>query len=106
LSGRRVHERYVCELPIVLIHGEREYPGTATNISLGGMYVVTDALIEYGTTIKARFRLPALKEDTECDVVVRWKKPDGVGAQFGSLRAKEVWGLNQLFKGLEVEPEQ
>lgn len=106
MSGRRVHERYVCELPILLIHDGQEFPGTATNISLGGMYVVTEAAFDYGTSIKARFRLPALKQDTECDVVVRWKKPDGVGAQFGSLRAKEVWGLNQLFKGLDVEPER
>jgi hypothetical protein len=106
LSGRRVHERYVCELPIVLVHDGQELTGTATNISLGGMYVVIDAQIDYGTTLKARFRLPALKEETECEVVVRWKKPDGVGAQFGSLRAKEVWGLNQFFKGLDVEPER
>ena len=105
MSGRRVHERYICELPIVLIHEGKELSGIATNISLGGMYVVTDASIAFGTTLRARFRLPALKEDTECEVVIRWKKPDGVGAQFGSLRAKEVWGLNQLFKGLPTEPE-
>ena len=34
--------------------------------------------------------------------VVRWQKPDGVGVQFGQLRARDVWALNQLFRS---EPE-
>ena len=74
----------------------------ATNISLGGLFLVTDNQIPYGTDVKVRFRLPSLKEDTEAVTIVRWNKPDGFGVQFGSLRALEVWGLNQLFKTLNI----
>ncbi len=105
MTGRRVHERYTCEMPITLVLKGEEVEGMAVNISLGGMYIVTEGRAEFGTAVKARFRLPALKEETECEVVIRWKKPDGIGGQFGSLRAKEVWAMNQFFKGLEAEPE-
>lgn len=92
-------------MPITLVLDGDDVEGTAVNISLGGMYIVTEGRAAFGTTVTARFRLPALKEDTECQIVIRWKKPDGIGGQFGSLRAKEVWAMNQFFKGLEAEPE-
>jgi hypothetical protein len=68
------------------------------------MFLVTDKSIPYGTEVTLRFRLPAMKEDANARATVRWNKPDGVGVQFGSLRAIEVWGLNQLFKRLTPDP--
>lgn len=100
MTGRRVHERYDCDLDVMVYHGEREIPAKAANISLGGMYLLMAEQIPYGAEVKVRFRLPALKEDTESKTIVRWNTPDGVGVQFGSLRALEVWGLNQLFRRL------
>ncbi len=100
MTGRRVHERYDCDLDVTVHYGGREIPAKAANVSLGGMYLVMAEQIPYGAQVKLRFRLPALKEFTESTTVVRWNKPDGIGVQFGSLRALEVWGLNQLFKTL------
>jgi Tfp pilus assembly protein PilZ len=97
LAGRRVHERFEYELPVTIVHGAAEYETVSQNLSLGGMYLVTEVRLKYGTEVKLRFRLPTLKEDTECAGVVRWTKDDGIGVQFSSLRALEVWGLNQLF---------
>lgn len=97
MEGRRVHERFEYELPVTVVHEGTEHQAVSQNISLGGMYLLTDAGLKYGTEVKLRFRLPALKEDTECAGVVRWTKDDGIGVQFSSLRALEVWGLNQLF---------
>lgn len=105
MSGRRVHERYDCHLPVSLLVGEEEITAHVNNISLGGMFVITARPVEYGTSVKVRFRVPALKEDATVDTTVRWRKPDGIGLQFGSLRAIEVWALNQYFKGLTVTPE-
>ncbi|MBX3251593.1 MAG: PilZ domain-containing protein [Myxococcales bacterium] len=106
MTGRRVHERYDCELPATLLHAEEEIAGVVSNISLGGMYVVTERTFAYGTELKVRFTLPALKQGATVDATVRWVKPDGVGVQFGSLRAIEVWALNQFFKGLSVTAER
>ena len=101
MPGRRVHERYECDFPVNTDVDGAEVAFVATNISLGGMFCTTDVKIAYGTELKVRFRLPALKEDTTCPMTVRWLKPDGIGLQFGSLRALEVWALNQFFKTLE-----
>jgi uncharacterized protein (TIGR02266 family) len=97
LTGRRVHERFEYELPVTVVHDGAEHETVSQNISLGGMYLLTDVQLKYGTKVKLRFRLPTLKEDTECEGVVQWVKDDGIGVQFASLRALEVWGLNQLF---------
>ncbi|MEM9072805.1 MAG: PilZ domain-containing protein [Myxococcota bacterium] len=104
MTGRRVHERYTCDLPVTLVTESGEITRTASNISLGGMYLEPGADLPYGTTGTLRFRVPALKEDANVDVVVRWIKPEGIGLQFGSLRAIEVWALNQYFKSLQPAP--
>lgn len=68
------------------------------------MYLVTTSSLPYGTPVTLEFFLPALKEDARLTATVRWVKDDGMGVQFGSLRAREVWALNQLFK--ESPPSQ
>ncbi len=62
------------------------------------MYLLADSALPYGTAVRVRFPLPALRETVEVAATVRWGGDDGMGVQFGSLRAREVWGLNQLFK--------
>jgi hypothetical protein len=111
VTGRRVHERYDCDLPVLIepLAGEGGEGGASIetrtqNLSLGGMYLLSEGQVPYGTAVKVTFRLPALKEDTVCEGVVRWNKPDGFGVQFGSLRAIEVWGFHQLFKTLTPTP--
>ena len=104
-TGRRVHERFNCDLPVTVLHGDAELGGIATNISLGGLYIVTSEQVPFGTPVQVRFQVPSLKEPATVDATVRWVKPDGFGVQFGRLRALEVWALNQYFKGLEAQPE-
>ncbi len=105
MTGRRVHERYECDLPAVLVWDDQEHHATVSNISLGGIFLLTDLSVPFGAPVIVRLRLPALKEEASFKMTVRWTRPDGVGFQFGSLRAIEVWGLNQYFKGLTVSPE-
>ena len=105
-AGRRVHERFECDLHVVLAYEGSEYETTADNVSLGGFYLLTDAKIPYGSQVTVRFRLPAIKETSTVQGTVRWNKADGVGVQFGSLRALEVWGLNQYFKTLRLLPSE
>ena len=97
-TGRRVHERYDRELTVKVSYDEGEFECVTRNVSLGGMYLLSDTQLPYGMKVTLEFFLPALKEDAKLEAVVRWEKPDGMGVQFGSLRAREVWALNQLFK--------
>ena len=104
MTGRRVHERYDCDLEVVVVHEGGELPTQAANVSLGGFYLLTDTQLEYGSAVQLRFQMPSMKEPTLCAATVRWNKPDGFGVQFGSLRAIEVWALHQFFKGLNTTP--
>lgn len=83
---------------MTVVHEGGEVETVTRNISLGGMYLITEAVLPYGAKVKLRFYLPALREEVTIDATVRWQKDDGIGVQFGSLRAREVWALNQLFK--------
>lgn len=104
-SGRRVHERYERALKVTIAHDEGEFEAVTQNISLGGMYVITEETLSYGAKVKLSVYLPALREDVALDATVRWTKPDGMGVQFGSLRAREVWAFNQLFNESDPSPE-
>ena len=109
-EGRRVHERFNCDLPVVVDvvaeQGDAEIQARASNISLGGVYLIAAEQLPFGTPVKVRFRVPSLKEEANIEAIVRWVKPDGFGVQFGRLRALEVWALNQYFKGLDTQPEE
>jgi hypothetical protein len=60
--------------------------------------IETEQSLAFGATVKLRFRLPTMDSDTEVDATVRWNKDKAFGLQFGSLRAKDVWGLNRFFE--------
>jgi len=102
-AGRRVHERYALELPVTLVHAAGETAGSSQNWSLGGtLLTMSDPRIVFGSEVRLRVTLPPLKEQAEIKATVRWIKDGAVGIQFGSLRAKEVWALNQMFKDAPV----
>lgn len=97
-QARRVHERFEVELDVVVLHDGREVPGKTINVSLGGMFIAFQETLPFGAPVKVRVCLPALKEDADLPATVRWVTPDGIGVQFGPLRAKETWAMNQLVK--------
>lgn len=95
---KRTQQRYAYRLPLRIEKGGDEIEGNSVNMSLGGMLIETDRSFPLGTGIILRFRLPALKFDTEVEATVRWSKEGKHGVQFGSLRARDVWALNKLFR--------
>lgn len=102
-TGRRVHERYVLALPVTIVHAGGETSGSTRNVSLGGMLIgVPEHTIAFGSNVKLRLLLSPLKEDALMSAIVRWISPGAVGVQFGSLRAREVWALNLMFKDAPI----
>ncbi len=95
---RRVHERFEHELDVIILIEDREIKGRTINLSLGGLFMKVEDKLPFGAQAKVRLPLPALKEPATVPVTIRWVTAEGCGAQFGSLRAVEVWALNQLFK--------
>jgi uncharacterized protein (TIGR02266 family) len=90
------------ELSVEFRFEGQTYQGRSRNMSVGGMFVVTDAPLPFGATLSLVFSIPKLKEPIEVESQVRWVEREGenvtgVGVQFVGLRAKHVWALNKLF---------
>jgi c-di-GMP-binding flagellar brake protein YcgR len=98
LTNQRQFERYDLVLPLLVLHGETELRATSRNISLGGMLIDGTTELPFGTAVKIRIHLPSMKEHSDLPATIRWVRDGAIGVQFGSLRAKETWALNQLAK--------
>lgn len=101
LSSRkqRTSPRCPCRLPVkvtTIDHGDVD--AIAVNVGLGGMSLESDTPLTFNSEVKVRFRLPTLDEDSVIDSTVRWVSGTGSGVQFGSLRARDVWAINQLLR--------
>jgi uncharacterized protein (TIGR02266 family) len=97
-DARRIHDRVDIDIPVTIVHEGSELSAVGRNISQGGMFIETDAKFDYGAKVKVRFALPTTSDPIEADSTIRWTNFQGIGIQFGSLRAREVWAINQLFK--------
>lgn len=97
-SCRRAQQRYDIQIPVELTHDGGTHSTVTRNMSLGGMFVSIDEVIPFGAVVRVKFSLPELSDPVEADAHVRWVQPDvGIGVQYSSLRAREVWALQQLF---------
>jgi hypothetical protein len=101
LDRRRVHERFERRLAVVLHHPGGEVEAVTRNVSLGGLSVVTAEVVPFGANVELEVNLPALGKPARLPATVRWCAGGEVGLQFGSLRAKEVWAINQLIRAAQ-----
>jgi Tfp pilus assembly protein PilZ len=72
--------------------------GLGKDISVGGMFIETEAPASFGSGIVVRFRLPGHKEEMVMQGVVRWTRADGMGVQFGLLGARETHAITELVR--------
>jgi Tfp pilus assembly protein PilZ len=98
LIDKRIHARHPIALEVELLDGTRSYTGATRDLSLGGMFICTQARLPFGSDISVRIRLPALEDAAVLEATVRWNTAEGVGVGFRSLRARQVWALNHLLK--------
>jgi type IV pilus assembly protein PilZ len=72
--------------------------GRAKDISIGGMFIESDAKVSFGLEVTIVLRLPGGKADSRLPGIVRWLSPGGFGVQFGLLGARETHAISELFK--------
>jgi hypothetical protein len=97
----RHYKRAVVDLPVEF--GERgaleRHPGRAKDLSVGGMYVQTEAPLPFGAQLVVYAVLPGQKEPLALPAIVRWSRPgDGMGLQFGLVGARETRAITELTK--------
>jgi len=59
------------------------------NMSLGGAFIEVGRL-PMGTAVHLTFALPIMKQRLSIDAIVQWCTNEGIGVQFGALRAWEM----------------
>lgn len=75
--------------------------GLAKDISVGGMFVQTETPVPFGADVVVYVTLPGAGKELRLPGVVRWKRPDGMGVQFGLLGARETHAITEIVKKAE-----
>jgi hypothetical protein len=99
VQDKRVHPRIPLNAAVVCeVSGAETIHGRVKDISVGGMFIVSDAQVTFGTEVSIVLRLPNTKADYRLPGVVRWLNPGGFGVQFGLLGARETHAISELFR--------
>jgi type IV pilus assembly protein PilZ len=64
--------------------------GVARDISLGGIFIETEASCAEGERIVILLTLPEGRREMSIPAIVRWTAKDGMGVQFGLLGARDT----------------
>jgi type IV pilus assembly protein PilZ len=75
--------------------------GTGNDISLGGMFVATEFPAPFNTEITIHTRLDGVEGEFVLPAIVRWRRPDGMGVQFGPLGARETLAISEIVRRFE-----
>lgn len=98
MVNRRTTPRRVVQIDVVLQVQGSEVRAHTRDLSVGGMFVITAVKPAIGSTVRVRLVIPTLGSDDVVDVVVRWTSPDGIGVQFGALRAIQTWAIQRAVR--------
>ncbi|MEZ4294526.1 MAG: PilZ domain-containing protein [Polyangiaceae bacterium] len=101
MQENRQHPRRSIELPAAFqFEGGDRVPASLRDVSLGGVFLETEAPAPYGARIVIHVKLPGLKDESTIQATVRWvKKGSGMGVQFGVMGARETHALLSLLSG-------
>jgi hypothetical protein len=72
--------------------------GVAKDISLGGMFILTDFPTRVGEDIVVYLTLPGGQHELALPAIVRWSREDGMGVQFGQLGARDTHAIIQFME--------
>ena len=98
MQDKRLHPRTPLVVSITCeVNGGASVSGLSKDISIGGMFIESDAQLSFGTEVTIVLRLPNTKADVRLPGIVRWLKPGGFGVQFGLLGARETHAISELF---------
>lgn len=100
---KRRHARASIDLPVLFAvkGGDSHGQGIGKDISIGGMFIETEAAAAFGAEVVVRVRLrtpSGTEQDFDLPGVVRWVRSGGMGVQFGLLGALETHAITELAK--------
>jgi hypothetical protein len=97
MAEKRQFERAPFDDKISMQHGGEVFEARVRDLSVGGVYVVSDRRLPFGATVSVTLKLPALiergKPPVTLEGIVRWVREDGFGIQFGPTGALATYAL-------------
>jgi type IV pilus assembly protein PilZ len=78
--------------------------GVGKDISLGGMFILTDFPTRIGEEVVVYLTLPGEKTEIALPAIVRWTRDDGMGVQFGTLGARDTHIVVEFLEKRAQEP--
>jgi uncharacterized protein (TIGR02266 family) len=88
--NRRSSPRVVLGISVSYRYGNTIAAALTLNVSHGGIAIRTTSLLEVGTPLKVRFRLPAAKKEVEAEARVAWAdRRVGMGLQFTTIQGTD-----------------
>jgi hypothetical protein len=81
--------------------GGSRVTGQARDISLGGMFVVTDTPAPFGGDVTVTITLPGQRVPFTLPGIVRWVGNGGMGIQFKMLGARETHAITEVVRESE-----
>jgi len=99
VHDKRLHPRVPFgEIVTCEVSGGETLEGRARDISVGGVFIESEAPVAFGSEVTIVVRLPNTKAESRLPGVIRWFNPGGFGVQFGLLGARETHAISELFK--------
>lgn len=95
--NRRSSPRVTLGISVSYRYGNTIAAALTLNVSNGGLAVRTTSLLEIGTLLKVRFRLPASKSDIEAEARVAWTdRRTGMGLQFTKIQGSDQKSIGEF----------
>jgi type IV pilus assembly protein PilZ len=85
-----------CALTFFVKGKEEPRHGRGSDISVGGMFIETEAPAAFGADLLIHVRLPGASDVVVLPGVVRWVRTDGMGVQFGLIGAIETHLITEI----------
>ena len=100
MTENRQHPRKAIQVAVAFQLGSGErVEASCRDISLGGMFVETDAPPPYGAEVIVFLSLPGLRAESALKSTVRWtQRGSGMGLQFSVMGARETHALVELLQ--------
>lgn len=95
MQEKRKFPRKPVNVPVLisLDGGQGTVEGVCQDMSIGGVFVVTELMVTFGTKLTLKAEAPG--GPLVFPAVVRWTAPDGLGLQFAGLGARETHAIVQ-----------
>ena len=95
--NRRSSPRVMLGMSVSYRFGNTIAAALTLNVSYGGLAIRTTSLLEIGTPLKVRFRLPATKNDIEAEARVAWTdRRTGMGLQFTKIEGADQRSIGEF----------